>query len=75
MDPYHKVSPKKSRTITIDPSIKLFVISAEIDYYLMNLKEALDTNNANDIRLFKRRLASLVKKRESLLLYMNESSS
>ncbi|MGJ9382547.1 hypothetical protein [Salipaludibacillus sp. CF4.18] len=74
MDPYHKVRPKQSRSIAIEPSIKLFVISAEIDYYLMNLKEALDTDNTNDIRLFKRRLSSLVKKRENLLIYINETS-
>lgn len=59
---------KKSRTSLegLDPEVKDYMLSAEIDYLLMELVEALENNNQSEITRIKEELSYLSKEREKL---------
>jgi len=73
MDAYHQPIRIKSKLpLKIDPQIQSFVITAEIDYYLMELKEAMEKQDiVAKIRL-KDKLKNLVKEKNKFT-YMEKS--
>ncbi|UTR15398.1 hypothetical protein MM221_02050 [Salipaludibacillus sp. LMS25] len=50
----------------VDPSVEQFVVNGEIDYYLMELKEAIDKGDRQRVNTLKHLLSDLVKNKNNI---------
>ncbi|WP_280769305.1 hypothetical protein [Salipaludibacillus daqingensis] len=65
MDAYHQpVQIKSNLPLELDATIRAYVISSEIDYFLMELKEAMENNDDIAKNRLKDRLRKLVNEKE-----------
>lgn len=69
MDPYHQpVRIKSNRPLKVDATIQSYVLSSEIDYYLMELKEAMEQQDFIEIIQLKDKLKKLVDEKNKVHL-------
>ncbi|UTR11168.1 hypothetical protein MM300_02215 [Evansella sp. LMS18] len=72
MGSYRTVKKDSSPMEGVDPEVKLYIMTAQIDYLLMELVDALKAKDSLEIARIKKELTSLSEKREKLQVYIND---
>ncbi|MDG5789189.1 hypothetical protein QA612_17155 [Evansella sp. AB-P1] len=71
MGSYRTIKKNRSPMDGVDPEVKEYVVSTEIDYLLMELVEALEKRDISEVNHIKQELSYLSKEREKLRMSMN----
>ncbi|ADU31204.1 hypothetical protein [Evansella cellulosilytica] len=75
MGSYRTINKNRNPMEEIDPEVKEYMLTAEIDYLLMELVEALENEDGNEVQTIKKELRYLSEEREKLKHYVKRTAS